>query len=95
MTATALNQTTAFCEDTRVEIPAIIQFMRLGYEYQSLRDADFDPKTKIEIGRFQAAVNRLNGSMYVSNFCQTVEKLGYRVALVPEDEACDYIIVDE
>lgn len=33
--------------------------------------------------------------MYVSNFCQTVEKLGYRVALVPEDEACDYIIVDE
>lgn len=28
MTATALNQTTAFCEDTRVKIPAIIQFMR-------------------------------------------------------------------
>lgn len=43
----------------------------------------------------QALTNRLNGSMYVSTFCQTVEKLGYRVALVPEDEACDYIIVDE
>lgn len=43
----------------------------------------------------QALTNRLNSSMYISNFCQTVEKLGYRVALVPEDEACDYIIVEE
>ena len=43
----------------------------------------------------QALANRLNSSMYISNFCQTVEKLGYKVALVPEDEACDYIIVDE
>ena len=43
----------------------------------------------------QALTNRLNSSMYISNFCQTVEKLGYRVALVPEDEACDYFIVDE
>lgn len=43
----------------------------------------------------QALANRLNSSMYISNFCQTVEKLGYRVALIPEDEACDYFIVDE
>ena len=43
----------------------------------------------------QALANRLNSIMYISNFCQTVEKLGYKVALVPEDEACDYIIVDE
>lgn len=43
----------------------------------------------------QALANRLNSSMYISNFCQTVEKLGYKVALVPEDEACDYTIVDE
>ena len=43
----------------------------------------------------QVLANRLNSSMYISNFCQTVEKLGYKVALVPEDEACDYIIVDE
>ena len=64
MTATASSQATAFCEDTRVKIPAIIQFLRLGYEYQSLRDADFDPKTKIEIGRFRAAVSRLNGREY-------------------------------
>ena len=27
-----------FNEDTRVKIPATIQFLRLGYEYQSLKD---------------------------------------------------------
>lgn len=43
----------------------------------------------------QALANRLNGSMYVSTFCQMAEMLGYKVALVPEDEACDYTIVDE
>ena len=29
-----------FNEDTRVKIPATIQFMRLGYAYQSLKDID-------------------------------------------------------
>ena len=29
-----------FNEDTRVKIPATIQFLRLGYEYQSLKDID-------------------------------------------------------
>ena len=43
----------------------------------------------------QALTNRLNSSMYISNFCQTVEKLGYRVALVPENETCNGIIVDK
>lgn len=32
----------AFNEDTRVKIPATIQFLRLGYEYQSMREADID-----------------------------------------------------
>ena len=27
-------------EDMRVKFPATVQFMRLGYEYQSLKDAD-------------------------------------------------------
>ena len=31
-----------FNEDTRVKIPATIQFLRLGYNYQSLKDADVD-----------------------------------------------------
>ena len=39
-----------FNEDTRVKLPATIQFLRLGYEYQSLRamngDIDINFKTK-------------------------------------------------
>ena len=31
-----------FNEDTRVKIPATIQFLRLGYEYQSLKDVELD-----------------------------------------------------
>ena len=38
-----------FNEDTRVKIPATIQFLRLGYNYQSLKDADVDFNTKIFI----------------------------------------------
>lgn len=46
-----------FNEDTRVKIPATIQFLRLGYQYQSLKtdDADIDFHTKIFINRFKTA----------------------------------------
>lgn len=36
-----------FNEDTRVKIPAIIQFIRIGYEYQSLKDIDLHTETRI------------------------------------------------
>ena len=49
-----------FNEDTRVKIPATIQFMRLGYDYLSLKDMNTHPETKIDIGRFHAALERLN-----------------------------------
>ena len=29
-----------FNEDTRVKIPATIQFLRIGYSYQSIKDAE-------------------------------------------------------
>lgn len=50
-----------FNEDMRVKIPATIQFLRLGYEYQSLREADIDFNTKIFINRFKPALERING----------------------------------
>ena len=53
-----------FNEDTRVKIPATIQFMRLGYNYQSIKDMNPHPGTKIDIGRFHAALERLNGKTY-------------------------------
>lgn len=45
-----------FNEDTRVKIPATIQFLRLGYNYQSLREVDVDFKTKIFIDRFKSSL---------------------------------------
>lgn len=51
----------AFNEDMRVKIPATIQLLRLGYEYQSLREADIDFNTKIFINRFKPALEKING----------------------------------
>ena len=53
-----------FNEDTRVKIPATIQFLRLGYNYQSLRDADIDFNTKIFINRFKPALEKINGKTF-------------------------------
>ena len=41
-----------FNEDTRVKIPATIQFLRIGYNYQSLSDVSIDFETKIFVNRF-------------------------------------------
>ena len=53
-----------FNEDTRVKIPATIQFLRLGYNYQSLRDADIDFQTKIFKNRLKPALERINGRAF-------------------------------
>lgn len=55
---------THFNEDTRVKIPATIQFMRLGYQYQSLKDAEIDFETKIFLNRFKPALEKINGRKY-------------------------------
>ncbi len=53
-----------FNEDTRVKFPATIQFLRLGYEYQSLKGATIDFNTKIFVARFKYAVEKINGREY-------------------------------
>ena len=53
-----------FNGDTRVKIPATIQFLRLGYKYQSLRKADIDFATKIFINRFKPALEKINGRKF-------------------------------
>ncbi|KFI67792.1 DEAD/DEAH box helicase family protein [Bifidobacterium magnum] len=53
-----------FNEDTRVKIPATFQFLRLGYEYQSLDDSDIDCNTKIFINRFKPALEKINGRSF-------------------------------
>lgn len=49
-----------FNEDTRVKFPATIHFLRLGYDYQSLKDAQIDFNTKIFINRFKPAIEKIN-----------------------------------
>ena len=36
-----------FNEDTRVKIPATVQVLRLGYDYQSMKEAEIDFDTKV------------------------------------------------
>jgi len=49
-----------FNEDTRVKFPATAHFLRLGYEYQPLREGIIDFETKIFINRFKSSISRLN-----------------------------------
>ena len=53
-----------FNEDTRVKIPATIQFLRLGYEYQSLKEIDLHTETRIAVNRFKPALERINSRSY-------------------------------
>lgn len=54
-------------EDMRVKFPATVQFMRLGYEYQSLRDAEIDPDTRIFFNRFAPAICQINGKDFTDD----------------------------
>ena len=51
-------------EDSRVKIPALVHFTRLGYTYMSIKDkernVDYDGDTNIFYSQFLPAVNRIN-----------------------------------
>ena len=53
-----------FDENTRVKFPATIHFLRLGYDYQSLKNAQIDFNTKIFINRFKPAIEKINNIIY-------------------------------
>ena len=52
-------------EDSRVKIPALIHFTRLGYTYMSIKDKvrgiDYDPDTNIFYSQFKDSINKING----------------------------------
>lgn len=56
-----------FNEDTRVKIPATIQFLRLGYDYQSMKNAVIDFDTKIFVDRFTASIEKINNRTFTPN----------------------------
>lgn len=53
-------------EDSRVKIPALVHFTRLGYRYMSLkkmvRGTDYDADTNIFYELFRESLNRINGT---------------------------------
>ena len=55
-----------FNEDTMVKVPATIQFLRLNYNYQSLKtdDIDIDFNTKIFVNRFKPALEIINSRKF-------------------------------
>lgn len=70
-----------FNEDTRVKIPATIQFLRLDYHYQPLKadDLDIDFNTKIFVNRFKPALEIINGRTFTYDDIKTVVKDIYNV----------------
>ena len=50
----------AFNEDTRVKIPAILHLIKLGYEYISLKNSEWDVNTNIFDKIYLNAVTKLN-----------------------------------
>lgn len=51
-------------ENSRVKIPALVHFTRLGYKYRSLKESEgqYDEDTNIFIGSFRDGINKLNGT---------------------------------
>lgn len=51
-----------FSEDSRVKIPTLLHFTRLGYKYFSLKDAKYriDPETSIILNEFHDQFNKIN-----------------------------------
>lgn len=49
-----------FNEDSRVKIPSILHLVRLGYQYLSLKNAQWDKKTNIFPELFYDAIARIN-----------------------------------
>jgi type I restriction enzyme R subunit len=47
-------------EDTRVKIPSILHLTRLGYEYLSLKDSQWDINTNIFTDIFKSSIERIN-----------------------------------
>lgn len=65
-----------FDENTRVKIPATIHFLRLGYDYQSMKTADIDFNTKIFVNRFKPALEKINHRKFTNEEIETlVEKI--------------------
>lgn len=61
-------------EDSRVKIPAILHFKRLGYDYISKKGANIDRYTNIFIDVFAENIKRINNKDYSDNTIKSLIK---------------------
>lgn len=54
-------------EDSRVKIPALLHFLRLGYKYQSKRGVRIDNRNNIFVDIFRESICRINNTEYSDN----------------------------
>ena len=72
-------------EDSRVKIPALVHFTRLGYKYMSIkkmvRGSDYDADTNIFYELFRESLNRINGTdLSVEDIKKIVEEMKIKLA---------------
>lgn len=54
-------------EDSRVKIPGLLHFLRLGYTYQSKKNVNIDPKNNIFVEIFKNSINKINNKEFDDN----------------------------
>lgn len=62
-------------EDTRVKIPTILHLTRLGYEYLSLKNAEWDQSTNIFTDIFKEAIGRINPELDSGDISRLYDEL--------------------
>ncbi len=72
-----------FTEDTRVKIPAILHLIRLGYEYLSLKDHQWNAETNIFPELFHKAIGKINPGLEQADIGRLLEDV--KLALDNED----------
>lgn len=65
----------AFNEDSRVKIPALLHFTRLGYEYLSLKSARWDVRDNIFPEIFEKTMCRINPGMSLVDARRLIEDI--------------------
>lgn len=49
-------------EDSRVKLPAMIHFLRLGFKYQTKRKMKIDQRNNIFVDIFKDSISKVNGT---------------------------------
>lgn len=61
-------------EDSRVKVPALLHFKRLGYEYQTKRNQKIDSRNNIFVDIFTNSINKINNSNFTEEKIQLLIK---------------------